>query len=391
MIGGFAAFFYKLPALLPGRSNPALLALCVYFLCSAMSFLLGLDAVWPHVANLFGYENVTTIIIHAIVIVLTAAQQVVLMYWAWPPEQARARARRRLIAFGSMLVILVVLFFLALPSRRHGAETATLLNVSNPSYALYLCCYTTVVAAGQVETMRLSLRYAKMIGRSWLRTGMLIVTAGALLILIYCGMRDAEVIGVHSGFDMTAWDPIQWSAGDVGSLFELVGWTLPGWGTCLSAGGQWVKDYQAYRRLRPLWAALYEAVPTIALDPPRSWLGELLPLRDLDHRLYRRIIEIRDAQLVLRPYTDPAAAEVARERAQAAGLIGDPHHAVVEASLIGSALYAKAHGLPAPGGSPITTIPEDRDIRAEISRLTQVANAFVYLYPKAQITQDGSQ
>src|SRR5256885_418853 len=107
MIGGFAAFSYNLPALFRGRSNPALLAMCVYFLCSALSFLLGLDAVWPYIANLFGYENVTTIIIHAIVIALTAAQQVVLVYWAWPPEQARVRARRRLIACGSMLVILV--------------------------------------------------------------------------------------------------------------------------------------------------------------------------------------------------------------------------------------------------------------------------------------------
>jgi hypothetical protein len=391
MVGGFAAFFYRLPALLRDRSNPALLALCVYFLCSAMSFLLGLDAIWPYIANLFGYENVTTILIHTIVVVLTAAQQVVLVYWTWPPEQARPRARRRLITFGSTLVILVFLFFFALPSRRHGAETASLLNVSNPSYALYLFCYTTVVAAGQVETVRLSLRYAKMVGRSWLRIGMLIVTAGAILILVYCGMRDAEVIGVHAGFDMAPWDPVQWTAGDVGSLFEIIGWTLPGWGPRLSAGERWVRDYRTYRRLRPLWAALYEAVPAIALDPPRTRLGDLLPLRDLDHRLYRRVIEIRDAQLALRPYTDPAAAEAARERARAAGFVGDWQHAMVEASVIGSALYAKAHGLPAHGGSPITTAPEDGDIHAEISWLSQVADAFVHHFPKTQITANESR
>jgi hypothetical protein len=385
MVVGFAAFFYKLPALLRDRSNPALLALCVYFLCSAMSFLLGLDAVWPYVANLFGYENVTTILIHAIVIVLTAAQQVVLVYWTWPPEQARPQARRRLIAFGSLLVTLVFLFLLALPSRRHGAETASLLNVSNPSYALYFCCYTTVVATGQVETMRLSLRYAKMVGRSSLRIGMLIVTVGAFLILIYCGMRDAEVIGVHAGFDMAPWDPIQWSAGDVGSLFELIGWTLPGWAPRRSAGRRWVRDYRTYRRLRPLWVALYEAVPAIALDPPRTRLGDLFSVRDLDHRLYRRVIEIRDAQLALRPYTDPAAAEAVRQRAQATSVVGDRQHAMVEASLIGSALYAKAHELPAPGGSPITTASEDGDIRAEISWLTQVADAFVHLFPKTRV------
>lgn len=391
MIGGFAAFFYRLPALLRDRTDPALLALCIYFLCSAMSFLLGLDAVWPYVANLFGYENVTTIIIHAIVIILTAAQQVVLVYWTWPPDQARPRARRRLIAFGSLLVILVFLFFLALPSRRHGAETASLLNVSNPDYALYLCCYTTVVAAGQVETVRLSLRYVKMVRRSWLQIGMLIVTVGAFLILIYCGMRDAEVIGVHAGFDMAPWDPIQWSAGDVGSLFELIGWTLPGWGPRLPAAGRWVRDYRTYRRLRPLWAALYKAVPTIALDPPRTRLGDLFPLRDLDHRLYRRVIEIRDAQLALRPYTDPAAAEAARERAQAAGLVGDRQRAMVEASLISSALYAKAHELPVPGGSPITPTSEDDDIRAEISWLAQVANAFAHLFQISQIAPDENQ
>jgi len=42
----------------------------------------------------------------------------------------------------------------------------------------------------------------------------------------------------------------------------------------------------------------------VALAPSAAApLGDLWPF-DLDFRLYRRVVEIRDAQLVLRPYLD---------------------------------------------------------------------------------------
>ncbi len=59
--------------------------------------------------------------------------------------------------------------------------------------------------------------------------------------------------------------------------------------------------WRRLRELRPLWAALREAVPEAECAVSG---GARLTARS---RLYRRVIEIRDAALALRPYQDPAA------------------------------------------------------------------------------------
>lgn len=60
----------------------------------------------------------------------------------------------------------------------------------------------------------------------------------------------------------------------------------------------YLRQVRAYRQLQPLWQAVYEAMPEIALPPD--------PLNDasLSFKLYRRVIEIRDGELALRSYRD---------------------------------------------------------------------------------------
>ena len=118
-------------------------------------------------------------------------------------------------------------------------------------------------------------------------------------------------------------------------LLVLVGATLP---TLLT----WLGRYRRYRRLGPLWRDLYRADPAIALDPPA--VPDAFAVVRLRLRLYRRVIEIRDGLLALRPYRDPVVAAAARDRATRAGLHGPPCDAAVEAAVIAAALRAKAEG-----------------------------------------------
>ena len=55
--------------------------------------------------------------------------------------------------------------------------------------------------------------------------------------------------------------------------------------------------WSAYWRLYPLWHLLRQAVPEIELplDSGMRW--------NIRYRLHRRVIEIRDALLILRPYS----------------------------------------------------------------------------------------
>jgi len=385
-LAGLAAFCYKLPELLQRRTDPALWALAVYFLCSGLSFLIDLNWLRGHVSGFFSYPNLTTIMTQAAVVVLTAAQQVVLVHWSHPPEEARIRAKRRIRAFSVTLVALVALFFLVEPYRRTPSAEGTLLsNMHDLDYAAYLLFYITICAVGQVGAVRLSFRYARIAHRTWLRVGMWTVTAGASFILLYCATRYTQTIGTQLGFDMSAWEPVYWLAGDVGSLLQVFGWTVPSWGPAVSS---WVADYRSYLRLRPLWWALYEAVPMIALEPPpKRWLDRLPP-SDLEYRLYRRVIEILDGYHALRPHLTHAAAQHGHPPGRARRSPAD------EARFLRAALSARAEDStapPPPASAPPP--PAERggdhgDYADEVAWLTEVARAFARLPSPRTTPQD---
>lgn len=371
------AFLYRILGSFTNKTDPAKIALCIYFFGSFLSFFVGLDVVSPHIAQVFGFRNITIILSHASVIVLTTAQQVVLIYWAHPPRLARRRALRRIIIFGIILALLVTSFLLILPGRRQGtSETSSLLNLSNPYYAAYLGFFIVAVAVGQIAALWGSLRYARVAHPPWLRRGMRAVALGAILILLYCVVRCVQIVAGVTGGDMVPWNPVQWAAGDVGSLLELLGWTAPGWGPWLSASHQWARKIHYYHRLHPLWVALCEAAPEIVLHPPPSWLVDLLWPGDIDYRLHRRLIEILDGQLALRPYFDPTVAEAAARQVKGSGVSDDQRGATVLAIQLHAALWTKAGDQD--GSGEASRVNDFLDnLTDETKKLVMVADAFV--------------
>ncbi|MGH3829241.1 MAG: MAB_1171c family putative transporter [Pseudonocardiaceae bacterium] len=372
------AFLYRILGPFTNKTEPAAIALSIYFLSSFLSFAVGLDTISPYIAKLFNFQNITIILSHAAVIVLTTAQQVVLIYWTHPPELARRRALKRIIVFGVVLAFLIASFLLILPRRRRDtSETSSLLNLHNPYYATYLGFFIIAVAVGQIATLRGSLRYAKLTHRLWLRQRMLTLALGAVLILVYCIVRFIQTVAGPAGGDMTPWNPIQWVAGDVGSLLELLGWTAPAWGPRLSTWYQWVRKIHYYHSLRPLWVALYEATPEILLHPPLSPLVDFVWPGDIDYRLYRRLIEILDGQLALRPYFDPTVAEAAVRQVKNSDVVTDDQRsATILAIQIHAALWAKTDDVERSGGtSKMDDLTEN--LTDEAKKLVMVADAFV--------------
>ncbi|GAA1288052.1 MAB_1171c family putative transporter [Saccharothrix xinjiangensis] len=371
---GLSAFAHTVPALLRRRRpRPATVALSAYFLCSGVSFLIALDAVAPAVGRALGDPDRVSLVVHLAVLALTAAQQVVLAHWTYPPARAARRARGWLVAFGAVSIVLVVLFaHLKARQEVSGIEETNWRQLGGGGYTVYLCLLFGALAVGQVETVRLSWRYARMANRTWLRRGMAAVVVGGSLCLLYSLLGFAEVAG--HGEAMAKVDLLRWLVGDLGAALEIFGWTVPTWGRRLSALAGWVGRYRAYRRLRPLWAALYEASPAIALDPPRSRLGELVPPRDLRYRLYRRVIEIRDGQLAL------------RRCATAPDVADGERRAEDEAAALWTALRARQVG-----GAPVAVgVPDVGDahgdgggdlagIDGEVTWLLRVADSFASL------------
>jgi hypothetical protein len=92
------------------------------------------------------------------------------------------------------------------------------------------------------------------------------------------------------------------------------------------------------RQLSPLHAALLEAVPEAARHTGYPASG---PARV---RLHRHVVEIRDAALALQPYRAQSAAANAATAARAAGLVGEPYAASVEATALAAAIVARKNG-----------------------------------------------
>lgn len=376
-VAGIAAFLYQLPELARRRNDAAVWALSGYFLASGLSFLIDLNEIRNHIATFLGHPNITTVVTQSAVVVLTGAQQVVLIHWSKPPHEARALAKRCVYFFIGTLMTLVALFFLIDPYRASvSAENSLLLNMGDPGYALYLLFYVTVCAVGQVATLHMAYRHTRVTHRYWLRVGMLAITIGAAFILVYCLIRYTQTIGTQLGYNMRRLEPAYWLAGSAGSLLQLFGWTVPAWGRTVSL---WIANYHAYLRLSPLWWAMYRVVPTIALEPPRSpWLDVLLP-RGLRFRLYRRVIEILDGYLELRPQLSLAVQQCSAPEAES----NSPDR---EARLLHTALQARANGYGSVQFSGVVSgnvaTKPGMNFSDEVKRLTRVAVAF------ARITAD---
>jgi hypothetical protein len=87
----------------------------------------------------------------------------------------------------------------------------------------------------------------------------------------------------------------------------------------------WLRSYAAYRRLAPLWEALRTELPQIVLEHERRpLLGSRLSASAFEFALYRRVIEIHDGRLTLRPYRP--------DRQTTAALVDQMSHVEADAS-----------------------------------------------------------
>ncbi|MGI8916699.1 MAG: DUF6545 domain-containing protein [Chloroflexota bacterium] len=114
----------------------------------------------------------------------------------------------------------------------------------------------------------------------------------------------------------------------------------------------------------------------MALFPPRSPIADLLTVRDLRFHLYRRVIEIRDGQLLLCRHLDARPAAFARQRCAATSLPESETQAVIEATEIATALHTgPSDDNPAPPRSG-RVLSGARDVVGEVAALERVAYSY---------------
>jgi hypothetical protein len=326
------ALAYKVPPLLRDPHSPTRRGLVAMLACLAWAPAINTPFIYVRFDAVFGVPNLARLIAHYGIIGFAVSVQILLLHWTVgnPPRRG---TWIRLCTVAAAAVAMAVFFVLApLDVSLTGEFTSRYGDA--PWMAEYMLVYLGYFTIALVDILRLAWRFAGLTRQPFLRAGLRLVGYGAVFGLAYCLEKGFYIAARTAG-----WTPISPGAQEKmsplltgpGCVLMLIGFTIPSWGPRAAAGRTWLRRMLAYRRLYPLWHLLYEATPEIAFDPEHARRGAV---RDVEYRLVRRVVEIRDGWLALRPYFD---ARVAREAA--AG--GDD---AVHAAVLVAAVRAKARG-----------------------------------------------
>jgi hypothetical protein len=316
--------------------------------------------------------NVPHLAKHLLVVVAAGAVREVVRSIALSPAQAAThRARRVLTTVGAVGALSVM--FTRAPVHEERLPGLTTAAVGDPVLLFYWMVYLVALASALVGIARVAFTAVRTYPASRVRTGMVWMGAGSVLGLAYCAHKAIYLAAATSGIavpDADTMDSVQSALLTLTALALVIGllWpTVTGWPVL-----RHVIAFRAYRKLHPLWQVYVEAEPDIAFDNTGK-----ARLRDIEFRLYRRIIEIRDGMLAVRPYASARLREIAMREAKRAGhknpdLVGD-------AAWLELARRAKLKGDP-PCQDSVPVTAGGADPSSETHLLTRIATA----WPAAQ-------
>ncbi|MFJ5228756.1 MAB_1171c family putative transporter [Kitasatospora sp. NPDC088391] len=235
-----------------------------------------------------------------------AAGALAMMALSTRPAGAARRALRRQAVLTTAAVALGVAVFTAAAPVRSGSALGVA-EAGRPVLGVYIVLFALHAAWCLTVFGVLIGRCARCLPPGVLRLGLRLMTLGALAGLLWTAdnLRDlADVLG--TGRENGAESAVSAVAAAFCVTLGLAGATAAAWADW---GGR-LRARRDHRRLGPLWSALRTALPEIELVAPDGQFADGPGRRGEDARfaLYRRIIEIRDGQLALRPHLHPAVA-----------------------------------------------------------------------------------
>lgn len=348
-IAGWFAFGYmlRLQHRQPGRVRGAI---CVALGAFAAGITLAIPPLAAGIDHASGLPNLAKVISHACAMTIAASAENMLLHLALPTAKAAARSRFWVWVTSGAFLAMAGLFVYTLTY-----ENPVLLTVEyarDPVVTAYLLIFMLVgFFAYCTDITRLCWRFARVCGRPWLRRGLRITAVGAAFALLYSTNKIVYLIAYWSGYQPAGEREIAAVLVTISALLMMVGLTMPAWGPILTITRRW-DDFRSYRRLEPLWRDLVSALPELELDA--SLRRPLGAVRDIDYALTRRVAEIRDGRLALRPYMHVKVTELAEQFAEQAGLTADERRSNVEAAQLACALHRHRAGI-------VAAVPQPAD------------------------------
>ncbi|MBQ1076772.1 hypothetical protein KBX06_27010 [Micromonospora sp. C31] len=348
-------------------------AICIGLGAFAAGITVAIPPIATEIDRVSGLPNLAKVLSHAGALTISASAENMLLYLALPPAKAAARTRRWVWVTACAFLVMAGLFVYTLTY-----DEPVLLTVeyaTDPVVTAYLLIFLLLgFFAYCFDITRLCWSFARICGRPWLRRGLRITAVGAAFALLYSTNKIAYLIAYWAGYQPAGERQIAAVLVTIGALLITIGLTMPAWGPTLRITRRW-EDFHSYRRLEPLWRDLIAALPELELDP--SLRRPLAAVRDIDYALTRRVAEIRDGRLALRPYLDVGVTALAEQFAEQAGLTTDERRAAVEAAHLACALRRRRAGLVAAVPQPADELHRpDGGYAGEVAWLTLVTDAY---------------
>jgi len=291
---------FKLPALLRHRDDRSLRAFSATLLLIALSLIVVSPPGRPYFDAMTGVPNLGQLLGNLLAVGAGLAGLMFLAALSSEPTEAadrRASALMAAVTAGGMCF----LFFVG-PARPEVADYWAGYG-DLPVVWLYRALFLLFGGFVLAKVFRLTPRYADRARRLSLRLGLRVVAAGAVAGMAWLSIELARAIGRAMGLGQPPGPVLTFDRLLIIVTIGLIalGSTLPSWSrrVGLDRAISWWREYVALQRLHPLWDSLRQAAPGVALlDEDRGFLNRVDP-RDVHFRLYREVVEIRDAMLLL--------------------------------------------------------------------------------------------
>jgi hypothetical protein len=277
----------------PAAPTPAQRHLLIALITIAPSLIFAAPATQAATASIDPFPYATQLASSALAMIGSYCVVAMLAHVVADPRPAARRARGRLATLAITLAIMTALL-LAADVPFTGDFTA--LAAHNRLLAAYQAVYFGYLGSRTTRFICLMRCYvARPDTRPLMRRGMFVVLLAAIDGQLCLLWSILTMVMIHTGQPLLR-DAvlIEHLLGVTAAILMAVGTTLPAWGGWLHRTIHEARVRRALRDITPLWRLLTTALPEIALPQPALNHPELV--------LYRRIIEIRDAQRRLLAY-----------------------------------------------------------------------------------------
>ncbi|MEU0666474.1 MAB_1171c family putative transporter [Streptomyces lavendulocolor] len=249
----------------------------------------------------------------------------------------------------------------------HHTHTVVGSGAATPSVPYWLVLIGAHLLANGV-CVAMCWRYGAQAGTPLLRAALWLFGLGTAVAGLYWA---GQLVRVLTGAPWVT--PFLTPAMGVHGLLRAAALLVPAMSAVRRAG----TDIATIWRLSPLWRELIDAVPAVALSRPRPRVLDVVwPLAPWRLVAYRKVIETRDAILILHGHVDPGTLDAARAQAARTSVPDARREAHVLACVLRTARAARSAGLRQEPPSRQPAGPGPRDLADERRFLLNVAEAY---------------